>query len=187
MYDVTRMGWGHYFPNPTSQSCCWQVSLTLAWSRKSSLTMQPLAPDAGSCREPAAPHSQQHCIEAGSTFCRHLCTTNLSLPPRQSRAQYYYITSCYIMHYTTTWKGEQFNVKAQSQEKLKQPGRLELQRETATYIAYYFTQVQHLGFSNLGHLLVASQHTYIPIMFCNIKYWLLFIHISPCNLSSSSY
>lgn len=77
-----------------------------------------------------------------------------------------------MLYYTpyTTWKGEQFNGKAQSQEKLKLPGSLELQTMTATYIAYYFAQVQYFGFSNLGHLLVASQYAYIPIMFCNIIY-----------------
>lgn len=126
-----------------------------------------------------AAKSQEHCIEAGSPFCQQLCTTNLSLPLEQSRAQCYYIMSCYIICYTTTWNGEQFNVKAQSQEKLKLPGSLELQTVTATYIAYYFAQVQYLGFSNIRHLLSAylyshnvlqykiltSIHTYFPILF----------------------
>lgn len=175
------MGWGHCFPNPTSQSQCCKCPqpqrgpVTPLWLSSHSRQMWAVA------------ESQQHCIEAGSPFCWQLRTTDLSLPLGQSRAQYYYVMSCYIIHYTTTWKGEKSNVKVQSQEKLKLPGSLELQRVTATYIAYYFAQVQYLGFSNIRHLLVASQHTYIPIMFCSIKYWLLFIHISPWYLSSSSY
>lgn len=156
----------HYSPNPTSWSWCCRCPQSLHCP--------------GSHLWLCSPSCQQHCREARSLFCWQLCTTDLSLPVRQSRAQYPYTTSGYTVHCTTKRTGKQFNVKEQSQEKPKLPGSLELQTVAATYLAYYFAEVQDLGFRKIRHLLVASQHTYIPITFCSIKYWLLFIHISPC-------
>lgn len=154
-------GSGALFPKSYLPVMVLQVLPTLALSRELSLAVQPLMPAVG------AAGSQQHCREARSVFCWQLCTPDLSLPARQSRAyiQSPYITSGYIIHSTTKWTGKQFNVKAQSQEKLKLPGSLELQTVAATYIAYYFGEVQDLGFRNISQLLVASQHTYIPITF----------------------
>lgn len=168
-------GSGALFPKSYFPDTVLQVLPTLSLSLSRLWLSSPL------CQLPVgAAESQQHRREARSVFCWQLCTPHLSLPVRQSRAQHPYITSGYTIHCTTKWTGKQFNVKAQSQEKLKLPERLDLQTVVATYIAYYFAEVQDLGFRNIRHLLVASQHTYIPIIFWNIKYWLLFIRISPC-------
>lgn len=158
------MGQGHYSLSPTSQSgccrCCqpWHCPVSPLWQCSPWCQLWEL-------QRASSTAEQQGLCSAGST-------PDLSLPLRQSRTytQYSCVTSGYITHSTTKWTGEQFNVKAQSQEKLKLPGSLELQTVAATYIAYYFAEVQDSGFRNIRHLLVASQHTYIPIMFCNIKY-----------------
>lgn len=91
-----------------------------------------------------------------------------SVPASQAKQGLHAVSLYYIrLHYisSTKWTGKQFNVKAQSQEKLKLPGSLKLQTVAATYIAYYFAEAQDLGFRNISHLLVASRHTYIPITF----------------------
>lgn len=111
-------------------------------------------------------------------LCSAGSTPDLSLPVRQSRATYRTPVSHQVTLYTLPLNGQVSNDKAWSQERLQLPGNLELLTVAATYIAYYFVEIQDSGFRNIR--LVASQHTYIPIIFCNIKNWLLFIHISPC-------
>lgn len=169
------MGWGHRSLNPTCQSRLLQVLPALALSREPSLAVQPFVPAVG------AAGSQQHCREARSVFCWQLCTPDLSLPARQSRAytQYPYITPGYIIHSTTKWTGKQFNVKAQSQEKLKLPGSLELQTVAATYCLLFcwsprFRFQKHQT-STCGFWAHFYSHNSL-----NIKYWVLFIHTSPC-------
>lgn len=147
------------------------VSTTMAWSCKPSLIV------------PSA------CARCGTWHWSRLRSASSSVPQicscRSGKARHSITVLCHVTLYTTPQqrKVSNFSFKAQSQEKLKLPESLEL----STNIAHYFAQVQYLGLGNTGHLLGASQHTYIVIRFCNIKYWLLFIHTSPRYLSSSSY
>lgn len=69
-----------------------QVSPTLAWSWKTSLTVQPLVPGAGSCREPAALHRSRVSILPAALYHKSVPATQA----KQSALLLYYI----MLHYT---------------------------------------------------------------------------------------